>query len=165
MADKEVCVNGNVGQKKSVMYLHCKIRSLPKRGRQEITCYCKMILLTEYLGTQPKNSRSLFYDLWSFVTLDISKRGEDATEKEIHILKVTLYEHSTSIDIDDEYRISLKHIKRKIQRNYNKNPSAWWDKNRIEAILKDKKDMQTIIKEHINLKLIELLHIVAPEFC
>ncbi|KAK4392506.1 Enzymatic polyprotein [Sesamum angolense] len=60
-------------------------------------------------------------------------------------------------------------------RNFSENPLAWWDRNKIEATLKikeeckyeyvrykpiqmnmeDKKDMQMIIKEHINLGLIE----------
>ncbi|KAK4381574.1 hypothetical protein Sango_2955100 [Sesamum angolense] len=60
-------------------------------------------------------------------------------------------------------------------RNFSENPLAWWDRNKIEATLKikeeckyeyvrykpiqmnmeDKKDMQIIIKEHINLGLIE----------
>ncbi|KAL0282324.1 UNVERIFIED_CONTAM: movement protein [Sesamum angustifolium] len=61
------------------------------------------------------------------------------------------------------------------RRNFSENPLAWWDRNKIEATLKikeeckyeyvrykpiqmnmeDKKDMQMINKEHINLGLIE----------
>ncbi|KAK4382432.1 movement protein [Sesamum angolense] len=69
---------------------------------------------------------------------------------------------------------SLENVKRLIQRNFNENPLAWWDRNKIEALkikeeckyeyvrykpiqmnMEDKKDMQMIIKEHINLGLIE----------
>ncbi|KAK4386334.1 Enzymatic polyprotein [Sesamum angolense] len=71
--------------------------------------------------------------------------------------------------------LSLENVKRLIQRNFSENPLSWWDRNKIEATLKikeeckyeyvrykpiqmnmeDKKDMQNIIKEHINLGLIE----------
>ncbi|KAL0430960.1 UNVERIFIED_CONTAM: movement protein [Sesamum radiatum] len=66
-------------------------------------------------------------------------------------------------------------FRRLIQRNFNENPLAWWNRNKIEATqkvkeeckyehvryrpiqmnMKDKKDMRMIIKEHINLGLIE----------
>ncbi|KAK4400707.1 Enzymatic polyprotein [Sesamum angolense] len=79
------------------------------------------------------------------------------------------------MDISEESKLSLENVKRLIQRNFSKNPLAWWDRNKIEATLKikeeckyeyvrykpiqmnmeDKKDMQIIIKEHINLGLIE----------
>ncbi|KAL0278038.1 UNVERIFIED_CONTAM: hypothetical protein Sradi_7301800, partial [Sesamum radiatum] len=79
------------------------------------------------------------------------------------------------MDISEESRLSLENVKRLIQRNFNENPLAWWDRNKIEATLKvkegckyeyvryksiqmnmeDRKDMQMIIKEHINLGLIE----------
>ncbi|KAL0307225.1 UNVERIFIED_CONTAM: hypothetical protein Sradi_6139800 [Sesamum radiatum] len=69
----------------------------------------------------------------------------------------------------------VENVKRLIQRNFSENPMAWWDRNKIEATFKikkkckyeyvryksiqmnmeDKKDMQMIIKEHINLGLIE----------
>ncbi|KAL0350126.1 UNVERIFIED_CONTAM: hypothetical protein Sradi_4161800 [Sesamum radiatum] len=55
--------------------------------------------------------------------------------------------------------------------NFNENPLSWWDRNKIEATLnvkeckyeykpiqmnmEDKKDMLIIIKEHINLGLME----------
>ncbi|KAL0444543.1 UNVERIFIED_CONTAM: Enzymatic polyprotein [Sesamum latifolium] len=71
------------------------------------------------------------------------------------------------IDSDSFYKESEEEI--------NENPLAWWDRNKIEATLKvkeeckyeyvrykpmqinmeDKKDMQMIIKEHINFGLIE----------
>ncbi|KAL0403973.1 UNVERIFIED_CONTAM: movement protein [Sesamum radiatum] len=80
-----------------------------------------------------------------------------------------------SLDISEESKLSLENVKRLIQRNFSENPLAWWDRNKIEATLKvkeeckyeyvrykpiqmnmeDKKDMQMIIKEHINLGLIE----------
>ncbi|KAL0298950.1 UNVERIFIED_CONTAM: putative enzymatic polyprotein [Sesamum radiatum] len=79
------------------------------------------------------------------------------------------------MDISGESILSLENVKRLIQRNFSENPLAWWDRNKIEATLKlkeeckyeyvrykpiqmnmeDKKDMQMIIKEHINLGLIE----------
>ncbi|KAL0367106.1 UNVERIFIED_CONTAM: hypothetical protein Sradi_3600700 [Sesamum radiatum] len=98
----------------------------------------------------------------------------EESEKEIINLKEALQEIK-SLDISEESKLSLENVKRLIQRNFSKNPLAWWDRNKIEATLKvkeeckyeyvrykpiqmnmeDKKDMQTIIKEHINLGLIE----------
>ncbi|KAL0454669.1 UNVERIFIED_CONTAM: movement protein [Sesamum latifolium] len=98
----------------------------------------------------------------------------EESEKEIINLKEALQEVK-SLDISEESRLSLENIKRLIQRNFSENPLAWWDRNKIEATLKvkeeckyeyvrykpiqmnmeDKKDMQRIIKEHINLRLIE----------
>ncbi|KAL0453803.1 UNVERIFIED_CONTAM: Enzymatic polyprotein [Sesamum latifolium] len=94
--------------------------------------------------------------------------------KEIINLREALQEIK-SLDISEESKLSLENVKRLIQRNFSENPLAWWDKNKIEATLKvkeeckyeyvrykpiqmnmkDKKDMQMIIKEHINLGLIE----------
>ncbi|KAL0361175.1 UNVERIFIED_CONTAM: Enzymatic polyprotein [Sesamum radiatum] len=98
----------------------------------------------------------------------------EESEKEIINLKEALQEIK-SLDISEESKLSLENVKRLIQRNFSENPLAWWDKNKIEATLKvkeeckyeyvrykpiqmnmeDKKDMQMIIKEHINLGLIE----------
>ncbi|KAL2226516.1 UNVERIFIED_CONTAM: Enzymatic polyprotein [Sesamum indicum] len=97
------------------------------------------------------------------------------SEEEILNLKEALLEMKL-LDISKESKLSLENIKRLIQRNFSENPLAWWDRNKIEATLKvkeeckyeyvrykpiqmnmeDKKDMQMIIKEHINLGLIEL---------
>ncbi|KAL0412220.1 UNVERIFIED_CONTAM: movement protein, partial [Sesamum latifolium] len=80
-----------------------------------------------------------------------------------------------SLDISKKSKLYLENVKRLSQRNFSENPLAWWDRNKIEATLKvkeeckyeyvrykpiqmnmeDKKDMQGIIKEHINLGLIE----------
>ncbi|KAK4406493.1 Transposon Ty3-G Gag-Pol polyprotein [Sesamum angolense] len=80
------------------------------------------------------------------------------------------------MDISEESKLSLENVKRIIQKNFSENPLAWWERNKIEATLKtkeeckyeyvrykpiqmnmeDKKDIQMIIKEHINLRLIEL---------
>ncbi|KAL0414238.1 UNVERIFIED_CONTAM: movement protein [Sesamum radiatum] len=96
------------------------------------------------------------------------------SEEEIKNLKEALQEIK-SLDISEESKLSLENVKRLIQRNFSENPLAWWDRNKIEATLKvkeeckyeyvrykpiqmnmeDKKDMQMIIKEHINLGLIE----------
>ncbi|KAL0285780.1 UNVERIFIED_CONTAM: putative enzymatic polyprotein [Sesamum radiatum] len=96
------------------------------------------------------------------------------SEEEIKNLKEALQEVK-SLDISEESKLSLENVKRLIQRNFSENPLAWWDRNKIEATLKvkeeckyeyvrykpiqinmeDKKDMQMIIKEHINLGLIE----------
>ncbi|KAL0387797.1 UNVERIFIED_CONTAM: hypothetical protein Sradi_2661500 [Sesamum radiatum] len=95
-------------------------------------------------------------------------------EEEIKNLKEALQELKT-MDISEESKLSLENVKRLIQRNFSENPLAWWDRNKIEATLKikeeckyeyvrykpiqmnmeDKKDRQMIIKEHINLGLIE----------
>ncbi|KAL0434119.1 UNVERIFIED_CONTAM: hypothetical protein Slati_2746200 [Sesamum latifolium] len=95
-------------------------------------------------------------------------------EEEIKNLKKALQEIK-SPDISEECKLSLENVKRAIQRNFNDNPLAWWDRNKIGATLKvkeewkyayvrykpiqmnmeDKKDMQKIIKEHINLRLIK----------
>ncbi|KAK4406376.1 hypothetical protein Sango_0644100 [Sesamum angolense] len=90
------------------------------------------------------------------------------------------------MDISEESKLSLENVKRLIQRNFCENPLAWWDRNKIEATLKikeeckygyvrykpiqmnieDKKDMQMIIKENINLGLIEpgISAYSSPEF-
>ncbi|KAL0356036.1 UNVERIFIED_CONTAM: Enzymatic polyprotein [Sesamum radiatum] len=98
----------------------------------------------------------------------------EESEKELLNLKEALQEIK-SLDISEESKLSLENVKKLIQRNFSENPLAWWDRNKIEATLKvkeerkyeyvrykpiqmnmeDKKDMQMIIKEHINLRLIE----------
>ncbi|KAL0367716.1 UNVERIFIED_CONTAM: Polyprotein P3 [Sesamum radiatum] len=98
----------------------------------------------------------------------------EESEKEIINLKEALQEIK-SLDVSEESKLSLENVKRLIQRNFSENPLAWWDRNKIEATLKvkeeckyeyvrykpiqmnieDKKDMQMIIKEYINLGLIE----------
>ncbi|KAK4410081.1 movement protein [Sesamum angolense] len=107
------------------------------------------------------------------------------SEEEIGNLREALEELKT-MDISEESKLSLKNVKRLIQINFSENPLAWWDRNKIEATLKikeeckyeyvrykpiqmnmeDKKDMQMIIKEHINLGLIEpgISAIVALDF-
>ncbi|KAL0294601.1 UNVERIFIED_CONTAM: Enzymatic polyprotein, partial [Sesamum radiatum] len=98
----------------------------------------------------------------------------EESEEEIKNLKEAMQDLRT-LDISEESKLSLENVKRLIQRNFSENPLAWWDRNKIEATLKikeeckyeyvrykpiqmnmeDKKDMQMIIKEHINLGLIE----------
>ncbi|KAK4404320.1 movement protein [Sesamum angolense] len=98
----------------------------------------------------------------------------EESEGEIKNLKEVMQELKT-MDISEESQLSLENVKRLIPRNFSENPLAWWDRNKIEATLKikeeckyeyvrykpiqmnmeDKKDMQMIIKEHINLGLIE----------
>ncbi|KAL0325621.1 UNVERIFIED_CONTAM: putative enzymatic polyprotein [Sesamum radiatum] len=98
----------------------------------------------------------------------------EESEEEIKNLKEAIQELKV-LDISEESKLSLENVKRLIQRNFSENPLAWWDRNKIEATLKikeecryeyvrykpiqmnmeDKKDMQMIIKEHINLRLIE----------
>ncbi|KAL0448036.1 UNVERIFIED_CONTAM: hypothetical protein Slati_1931500 [Sesamum latifolium] len=98
----------------------------------------------------------------------------EESEKEIINLKEALQEIKP-LDISEESKLSLENVKRLIQRNFSENPLAGWDRNKIEATLKvkeeckyeyvrykpiqinmeDKKDMQGIIKERINLRLIE----------
>ncbi|KAL2228471.1 UNVERIFIED_CONTAM: movement protein [Sesamum indicum] len=96
------------------------------------------------------------------------------SEEEILNLKEALLGMKAP-DISEESKFSLENVKRLIQRNFSENPLAWWDRNKIEATLKlkeeckyeyvrykpiqmnmkDKKDMQMIIKEYISLGLIE----------
>ncbi|KAL0355851.1 UNVERIFIED_CONTAM: putative enzymatic polyprotein [Sesamum radiatum] len=96
------------------------------------------------------------------------------SKKEIINLKEALQEIK-SLEINEESKLSLENVKRLIQRNFCENPLAWWNRNKIEATLKvkeeckyeygryrpiqmnmeDKKDMQMIIKDHINLEFIE----------
>ncbi|KAK4408783.1 movement protein [Sesamum angolense] len=98
----------------------------------------------------------------------------EESEEEIKNLREALVELK-KMDISEESILSLENVKRLIQRNFSENPLAWWDRNKIEATLKikeeckyeyvrykpiqmnmeDKKDMQIIIKEHINLGLIK----------
>ncbi|KAL0423836.1 UNVERIFIED_CONTAM: movement protein [Sesamum radiatum] len=98
----------------------------------------------------------------------------EGSDEEIKNLKEAMQELKT-MDISEESILSLENVKRLIQRNFSENPLAWWDRNKIESTLKikeeckyeyvrykpiqmnmeDKKDMQVIIKEHINLGLIE----------
>ncbi|KAL0458255.1 UNVERIFIED_CONTAM: movement protein [Sesamum latifolium] len=114
--------------------------------------------------------------LWSFRQQGFIESDSfyKESEKEIINLKEALQEIK-SLDISEESRLSLENVKRLIQRNFSENPLVWWDRNKIEATLKvkeeckyeyvrykpiqmnmnDKKDMQRIIKEHINLGLIE----------
>ncbi|KAK4382724.1 putative enzymatic polyprotein [Sesamum angolense] len=98
----------------------------------------------------------------------------EESEEEIKNLREALEELKT-LDISEESILSLENVKRLIQRNFSENPLAWWDRNKIEATpkikeeckyeyvrykpiqmnMEDKKDMRIIIKEHINLGLIE----------
>ncbi|KAK4402811.1 hypothetical protein Sango_1021800 [Sesamum angolense] len=128
--------------------------------------------------TNPKtqDKRKFGKVLLSFRQQGLSDRDSfyEESEEEIKNLREALVELKT-IDISEESILSLKNVKRLIQRNFSENPLAWWDRNKIEATLKikeeckyeyvrykpiqmnmeDKKDMQIIIKEHINLGLIE----------
>ncbi|KAL0392823.1 UNVERIFIED_CONTAM: putative enzymatic polyprotein [Sesamum radiatum] len=114
-----------------------------------------------------------FGTLWFRGLIDSDSFYEES-EEEIKSLKEPLQELKT-MDISEESKLSLENVKRLIQRNFNENPLAWWDRNKIKATLKikeeckyeyvrykpiqmdmeDKKDVQIIIKEHINLRLIE----------
>ncbi|KAK4384250.1 hypothetical protein Sango_3079500 [Sesamum angolense] len=72
----------------------------------------------------------------------------EKSDEEIKNLKEALHEIK-SLDISKESKLLLENVKRLIRRNYSENPLTWWDRNKIEAILK------VIIKKHINLGLIE----------
>ncbi|KAK4382539.1 putative enzymatic polyprotein [Sesamum angolense] len=117
-----------------------------------------------------------FHDTGADILLGLidSDSFYEESEEEIKNLKEAMQELKT-MDISEEIQLSLENVKRLIQRNFSENPLAWWDRNKIEATLKikeeckyeyvrympiqmnmeDKKDMQMIIKEHINLGLIE----------
>ncbi|KAL0303668.1 UNVERIFIED_CONTAM: hypothetical protein Sradi_6234900 [Sesamum radiatum] len=57
------------------------------------------------------------------------------SEEEIKNLKEALQEIK-SLDISEESKLSLENVKRLIWGNFNENPLAWWDRNKIEATLK-----------------------------
>lgn len=63
---------------------------------------------------------------------------EDKIKMEtIQYLKASLDE-SLQPEVTLEEQISLEDIKRKIQRNFNEDPLAWWEKNELKASLKVK---------------------------
>ncbi|KAK4398028.1 putative enzymatic polyprotein [Sesamum angolense] len=98
----------------------------------------------------------------------------EESEEELKNLKEAIRELK-AMDISEEIQLSLEMSRGSSRENFSENPLAWWDRNKIEATLKikeeckyeyvrykpiqmnmeDKKDMQIIIKEHINLGLIE----------
>ncbi|KAI3464223.1 hypothetical protein Pfo_020886 [Paulownia fortunei] len=65
---------------------------------------------------------------------DHSKR---VTKEVLNLMKVGLTT-SPQINNDAEGQMELEQVKRKIRRNYSEDPLAWWDKNKIEAVLKIK---------------------------
>ncbi|KAL0405168.1 UNVERIFIED_CONTAM: Enzymatic polyprotein [Sesamum latifolium] len=135
-----------------------------------------LLIFTTNCGSEIQDKRKFGKALLSFRQQGLIESDSfyEESEKEIINLKEALQEIK-SLDISEESRLSLENVKRLIQRNFSENPLAWWDRNKIEATLKvkeeckyeyirykpiqmnmeDKKDMQTIIKEHINLGLIE----------
>ncbi|KAL0289296.1 UNVERIFIED_CONTAM: hypothetical protein Scaly_2546100 [Sesamum calycinum] len=132
----------------------------------------KILLLNKEIREAKIMIGGAFGTPW-FMGLINSDSFQDEYEEEIKNLKETLQEIK-SLDIGEESKLSLEKVKSLIERNFSENPLAWWDRNKIETILKvngvqvrvrsykpiqmnmeDKKDMQVIIKEHINLRLIE----------
>ena len=111
------------------------------------------------------------------------RNEEDLKDETIQVLKVSLISGFqilkasliSSQDNKEEMQMSLEDVKRKIVRSYNEDPLAWWDRNQLKASLKvkkgkehelvryrpilmniiDQQDMRKIIKEHLDLKLIE----------
>ncbi|KAL0444561.1 UNVERIFIED_CONTAM: hypothetical protein Slati_2178800 [Sesamum latifolium] len=63
----------------------------------------------------------------------------EESEKEIRNLKEALQEIK-SLDISEESKLSLENVKRLIQRNFSKNPLAWWDRNKIKETQKVKEE-------------------------
>ncbi|KAL0297762.1 UNVERIFIED_CONTAM: movement protein [Sesamum radiatum] len=63
----------------------------------------------------------------------------EESEEGIKNLKEALQELKI-MDISEESKLSLKNVKRLIQRNFSENPLAWWDRNKIEATLKIKEE-------------------------
>ncbi|KAL0437660.1 UNVERIFIED_CONTAM: hypothetical protein Sradi_0473900 [Sesamum radiatum] len=76
----------------------------------------------------------------------------EESEEEIKNLKEVLQEIK-SVNISEESKLSLENFKRLIQRNFNENPLAWWDRNTIEAILKVKEECKY---EYIRYKPIQM---------
>ncbi|KAL0313467.1 UNVERIFIED_CONTAM: putative enzymatic polyprotein [Sesamum radiatum] len=131
-----------------------------------------LLIFTTNCGSEIQDRRRFGKTLLSFRQQGLidSDSFYKESEEEIKNLKEALQEIK-SLDIRRKQAL----LKRLIQRNFSENPLAWWDRNKIEATLKvkeeckyeyvrykpiqmnmeDKKDMQMIIKEHINLGLIE----------
>ncbi|KAL0292116.1 UNVERIFIED_CONTAM: movement protein [Sesamum calycinum] len=75
----------------------------------------------------------------------------EESEEEIKNLKEALQELKT-MDISEESKLSLKNVKRLIQRNFSENPLAWWIGIRLKLLLRLKRNANM---KHINLGLIE----------
>ncbi|KAK4391423.1 movement protein [Sesamum angolense] len=67
--------------------------------------------------------------------LIVSDSFYEESKEEIKNLKEALQELKV-MDISEESKLSLENVKRLIQRNFNDNPLAWWDRNKIEATLR-----------------------------
>ncbi|KAL0290622.1 UNVERIFIED_CONTAM: hypothetical protein Sangu_2565800 [Sesamum angustifolium] len=72
--------------------------------------------------------------------------------EEIKNLKEALQE-LTTMDISEERKLFLENAKRLIRRNFNENPLAWWDRNKIEDTLKIKEECKY---EYIQYKPIQM---------
>ncbi|KAL0431467.1 UNVERIFIED_CONTAM: hypothetical protein Sradi_0772700 [Sesamum radiatum] len=131
-----------------------------------------LLIFTTNCGSEIQDRRKFGKALLSFRQQGLidSDSFYKESEEDIKDLQEALQE-TKSLDISEESKLSLENVKRLIQRNFSENPLAWWERNKIEATLKvkeeckyeyvrykhiqmnmeDKKDMQMIIKEHINL--------------
>ncbi|KAL0396115.1 UNVERIFIED_CONTAM: hypothetical protein Scaly_0059900 [Sesamum calycinum] len=93
--------------------------------------------------THPKmqDKRKFGKDLLSFRQQGLidSDSFYEESEEEIRNLKEALEELKT-MDISEENKLSLENVKRLIQRNFSENPLAWWDRNKIEVLLRLKKN-------------------------
>ncbi|KAL0327992.1 UNVERIFIED_CONTAM: hypothetical protein Scaly_2231800 [Sesamum calycinum] len=69
------------------------------------------------------------------------------SEEEIKYLKEALQEMKL-LNVSEESRLSLENVKRLIQRNFSKNPLAWWDRNKIETTLTVKEKCMEL-QDHI----------------
>ncbi|KAL0463176.1 UNVERIFIED_CONTAM: putative enzymatic polyprotein [Sesamum latifolium] len=169
IAGHEILVAGVAGKENRIMTLGLKFLEDHKPwGRKG----ADILLGNNFIQTFAKYVQNNKKNLLIFTT----NCGNEIQRliKEIINIKEALQEIK-SLNISEESKLSLENVKRLIQRNFSENPLAWWDRNKIKATLKvkeeckyeyvrykpiqinmeDKKDMQTIIKEHINLGLIE----------
>lgn len=129
-------------------------------------------------GDEGKLCHPKIKDQWRFGEAVLSLRiDRELEDLEIQVFKAFLKASLTTIyqEVKEETTVSLADVKRKIARSYNENPLAWWDRNQLKATLKakigkefefvryrpilmniqDQEDMREIIREHLDLKLIE----------
>ncbi|KAK4397335.1 Enzymatic polyprotein [Sesamum angolense] len=128
-----------------------------------------LLIFTTNCGNEIQDKRKFGKVLLSFRQQGLidSDSFYKESEEEIENLNQALVELKT-MDISEESKLSLENVKRLIQRNFSENPPAWWDRNKIEATLKSKKNanMSLVLSEKkatIAVNKIEFLGILIDE--
>ncbi|KAL2243524.1 UNVERIFIED_CONTAM: hypothetical protein Sindi_0470400 [Sesamum indicum] len=101
-----------------------------------------------------QDKRKFGKDLLSFRQqglIDSDNIYKESEEKIINLKEVLL--EMKLLDISKESRLCLENVKRLIQRNLSENPLAWWYRNKIQAILKLKKECKY---EYVSYKPIQM---------